>query len=290
MGTLAADMPDLGVATAPASSANLGPGFDALALALELRCRCEAEPADRWLIDERGQRYEPAAGDLVVRAVAAAVGVRPMRITIANAIPRSRGLGSSSAVATAAAAAAMRACGTEPTDRRLFEMVAELEGHPDNAAAAVYGGLVAAYGGVVRRLPLAPDLTVVVGIPDTHLSTHKARAALPGGVRHAVAARTVARVVMLVDGLRTGDAATLAAAGGDELHEAPRHDLSPITRQLMESARSAGALHAAWSGAGPSVIAFATPAVRDAVADAMRHRLADGGEVAVLQVAERGWE
>lgn len=279
-----------GVASAPASSGNLGPGFDALALALELRCRCEAEPAAEWWLEEHDRRYRPASGDLVVRAMVAAVGEHPMRLTIDNAIPRSRGLGSSSAVATAAAAAAARACGEEPSDRFLFEIVTELEGHPDNAAAAVYGGLVAARDGVVRRLPLSAELTVVVGIPETHLSTHKARAALPGAVRHAAAARNVARVVMLLEGLRTGDAEALAAAGGDELHEGPRHDLSPITHELMEAATAAGALHAAWSGAGPTAIAFTTAVAQDAVVEAMTKRLDGAGEVAVLTVADRGWE
>jgi homoserine kinase len=276
-------------ATAPASSGNLGPGFDALALALELRCRCEAEPADEWWIEEQGRRYRPQHGDLVVRAAVAAVGERPMRLVIDNAIPRSRGLGSSSAVATAAAAAALRACGDTPVDRRLFEIVTELEGHPDNAAAAVYGGLVAARDGVVRRLPMSSELVVVVGIPDTRLSTHKARAALPGAVRHAAAARNIARVVMLLDGLRTGDAAALGAADGDEMHEAPRHDLSPITHELMDAATDAGAMHAAWSGAGPSAIAFATAATQVAVSEAMAERLGGMGEVAVLAVAESGW-
>lgn len=279
-----------GVASAPASSGNLGPGFDALALALELRCRCEAEPATEWWIEEQGRRYRPSSGDLVVRAMVAAVGHRPMRLAIENAIPRSRGLGSSSAVAAAAAAAAVRACGEEPSDRALFEIVTELEGHPDNAAAAVYGGLVAARDGVVRRLPMAPELVVVVGIPDTHLSTHKARAALPGAVRLTAAARNVARVVMLLEGLRTGDADAFAAAAGDELHEGPRHDLSPITHELMEAATRAGARHAAWSGAGPTAIAFATAATQETVVEAMTKRLDGAGEVAVLAVADRGWE
>lgn len=278
-----------GSASAPASSGNLGPGFDALALALELRCRCEAEPADEWWIEEHGRRYRPSAGDLVVRAMVAAVGEQPMRLSITNAIPRSRGLGSSSAVATAAAAAALRARGEEPGNEFLFEIVTELEGHADNAAAAVYGGLVAAREGVVRRLPMAPQLRVVVGIPEAHLSTHKARAALPGAVRHAAAARNVARVVMLIDGLRTGDGSALAAASGDELHEGPRHDLSPITHELMEAATAAGALHAAWSGAGPSAIAFTTAATQDAVVEALTERLEGAGEVAVLAVADRGW-
>ena len=204
--------PRTGTASAPASSGNLGPGFDALALALDLWCRCEVGPADQWLIEEEGRRSAASPEDLVVRAVQSAVGDRPMALRIANDIPRSRGLGSSSAVAVAAAAAAFRATGTEPADRVLFELVAELEGHPDNAAAAVYGGLVVAFDGVVHRLDLAPGLEVVLAVPDVRLSTRQAREALPDVVPHPVAARSVARSAMLVEGLRTGDPALLDKA------------------------------------------------------------------------------
>ncbi len=278
-----------GIATAPASSGNLGPGFDVLALALDLRCRCEAEPADGWEIRERGERYEPNQSDLVVRAVVGAIGARPMRLVIENAIPRSRGLGSSSAVATAAAAAALLAMGDTPTDEGLFALVAELEGHPDNAAAAVYGGLVIARDGVVRRLPMADSLIVVAGIPGSRLSTHEARAALPETVDHTVAARSVGRVAMVIDGLRTGDADAFRAASGDELHEAPRMPLSPVTGDLMRAARDAGALHAAWSGAGPTALAFVTAATCDAVVASMERELDEGGEVRILDVAHDGW-
>ncbi len=278
-----------GVATAPASSANLGPGFDTLALALEVRCRCEATAGDGWLIDELGTTYEPAPGDLVLRAMHLAVGERPVRLRIDNAIPRSRGLGSSAAVVVAAAAAALRAHGEEPSDRQLFDIVKELEGHPDNAAAAVYGGLVAAKGDVVRHLPLSPDLVIVLGIPEEHLSTDKARAALPEMVTHAAAARNVARVALLLDGLRTGDGAALRAAGGDELHEAPRHLLSPATGDMMQAAYDAGALHAAWSGAGPAALAITTSERASTVMAAMTRVLAGSGEATVLEIAHEGW-
>jgi homoserine kinase len=278
-----------GTATAPASSGNLGPGFDVLALALELRCQVRATPAAQWRIEEMGNSYTPPVGDLVVRAATAVVGDRPMRLQIDNAVPRSRGLGSSSAVTTAAAAAALRATGEEPTDSQLFDVITELEGHPDNAAAAVYGGLVAARDGVVRRLPVAPELVVVVAIPDAHLSTHMARAALPGAVRHPVAARSLGRVVMLIDGLRTGDADALAAAAGDELHELPRRDLSPVTHDLIAVAVGAGARHASWSGAGPTAIAFTTRDTEGAVRRAMQEVLGDAGGVETLAIAEEGW-
>lgn len=279
----------IGSATAPASSGNLGPGFDALALAVDLWCRCEAERSDDWWIEEAGTRTRASHSDLAVRAVQHAVGDRPMTLRIGNDIPRSRGLGSSSAVTAAAAASAMRAVGIEPTDQGLFEIVSALEGHPDNAAATVYGGLVIAYDGVVGRLTIAPELRVVLAIPDLRLSTHQARAALPGAVRHQVAARSIARVGMLLEGLRTGDPVMLDKATGDELHELPRRSLSPLTERLIEAARAGGALHAAWSGAGPTVIAFATDATRPQVEAALSATLGDEGVTMHPDISDRGW-
>jgi len=277
-----------GQATAPASSANLGPGFDCLALALELRCHVSAEISDEWLLDEYDTVVPLPAGDLVHRAVEAAVG-RPMRLTIHNEVPRTRGLGSSSAVTTAAAAASMRAVGEEPTSQHLFEIVAQLEGHGDNAAAAAFGGLVAVAGNRVRRMTIAPELIVVVGIPDHHLSTHKARAALPKVVRLNAAARSVARMAFLIEGLRSADPEALAAAAGDELHESLRASLSPVTGELMGAAAEAGALHTAWSGAGPSAVALVTEDTRDEVVAAMESVVGEAGEVRVLPVAAEGW-
>lgn len=250
---------------------------------------CRVAAAEQWEIEEKGAVTEAKSSDLVVRAVIGAIGDRPVRITIDNEIPRSRGLGSSSAVSAAAAAAAIRATGREPVDGELFDLVTELEGHPDNAAAAVFGGLVAAHGSVIRQLPMHETVRVVVAIPGSRLSTHMARAALPQAVRHSVAARSVARAVFLLEGLRTGDPASFAAAGGDELHEAPRAELSPITGALMNAARDAGALHAAWSGAGPTAIAFTNAGGIDDVMQALKDALGGDGEVRELSVATTGW-
>jgi homoserine kinase len=277
-----------GTASAPASSGNLGPGFDVLALALDLRCSVAAEKADDWLITEEGATYAPDGDDFVRRAVST-MSDGAFQIEIDNAIPRSRGLGSSAAVAVAAGAAAVRATGEEPTSRFLFEFVAEVEGHPDNAAAAVYGGLVAVGGGVVRHLEVHPDLRVIIGVPDAPLATSEARAVLSSGVERSAAARNLARVAFLVDGLRTADPVALGAAGGDEMHEKPRRDLSPVTERLMTAARRAGALHAAWSGAGPSAIAFAPQEACDDVEAGMRLALEGAGDVLCLDVAEDGW-
>lgn len=278
------------VATAPASSGNLGPGFDVLALALELRCTVKATPTATWQVIERGGEYEPGPTDLVRRAAQAAAQ-RPFRLEIDNLIPRARGLGSSSAVAAATAAAALRAMGLEPDSTRLFEIVAELEGHGDNAAAAVYGGLVlVADRRDIRHLEIHPALRMVVGIPEARLKTDEARAALPPEVDRWAATRNLARLGFLIEGLRTGDRDALGVAGGDELHEAPRADLSPVTGKLMVAAREAGAFHAAWSGAGPTAIAFVDETGCEAVEHAMHSILGSNGEVRCLDVASRGWE
>ena len=128
-----------GQASAPASSGNLGPGFDCVALALELRCRVTAEPSDEWILEQNGAVSLGRESDLIVRAVRMAVD-RPMRLAIENDIPRSRGLGSSSAVSTAAAVASMRVLDRPVDAEKLFRIICELEGHADNAAAAVYAG------------------------------------------------------------------------------------------------------------------------------------------------------
>ncbi len=278
-----------GRATAPASSGNLGPGFDCLALALDLRCVVTAIPADDWVLAQDGVTTLGSESDLVVRAVRMTVG-RPMRLEIDNAVPRSRGLGSSSAVTTAAAVAAMRATGKPVDADHLFRVIAELEGHADNAAAAVYGGLVLTdHRGNCRHLGIAPSLGFVVAVPHDRLSTREARAALPPDVPRAVAARTIARVGFLIEGLRTGDRDALAAAGGDEIHELPRHDLSPITGELIAVAREAGALHAAWSGAGPSTLAVCTDDTKGGVMEALSARLDDAGAVMALEVSADGF-
>jgi homoserine kinase len=276
------------IATAPASSANLGPGFDVLAIAFELRCRVEAEPADRWSITEEGRSYEPDPRSLILQAAAIGGGT-PLAIQIVNEIPRTRGLGSSAALVTAVAAAALRANDIEPDSDQLFEYVGDVEGHSDNAAAAVYGGCVVASAGVFRRLPVDAGLVFIVAIPGTPLSTPEARKALPAQVDRGVVARSLGRVVFLVEGLRTGSPEAFAAAAGDELHETPRSELSPVTSALVAAAYESGALHAAWSGAGPSALAISDRATAAPVRAALDDVLGSEGTVAVMQVASSGW-
>lgn len=237
-----------------------------------------ARVADEWSIEHHGE-MRPATHDAdgVLVAARSAVGDRPLAISVETEIPLGKGLGSSGAAFVAGAAAALRAVGDDAAPDRVFRIAAELEGHADQPGAAVYGGLVVVPAeGLPIRLPMHPSLRPVIGIPDTRLPTTRARAVLASEYERDVVVRSLGRVSALTAGLITGDPRMLAAAHGDEIHEALRAPLSPEVGELMEIARRAGALHVARSGAGPSVVAMTTSDTADRVAGAF---LAAGAEV-----------
>lgn len=224
------------------------------------RCTVKATQSEDWSVSHVGE-FGPAHGepDGVVAAARRAVGERPLSLEVDNSVPIGKGLGSSAAAFVAGAAAALRAVGEDAAPDRVFRIAAEMEGHPDQVAAAVYGGLVLIPAeGMPIRLPFHPSLRAVVAVPATRLPTHEARAVLPTSYPRDVAIRSVARASALAAGLITGDPTLLGAAHGDEIHEAPRDHLSPEVGELMEVAGRAGALHVARSGAGPSVVALTT--------------------------------
>ncbi len=278
-------------ASAPASSANLGPGFDVLAVALDLRCRVSVDEATKWEVTSGAAPADESAVALVRRVADALAVEGSFRVAIDSAIPPTRGLGSSAAI-IAATAAALRSLRGGSVDRAaLLGPATRVEGHPDNVAAALYGGLVmVSPKGTVRRLEMHEDLSIVMAVPDTELATEEARRVTADPVSTAVAARTAARLGFLIEGLRTGDPDLLAEASGDELHEERRAHLAPGSAALMDAARAAGAVHAAWSGAGPTVVAITPEASVTGVADAMRSRIGDAGEVVALAISERGTE
>ncbi len=248
-------------ASAPATSANLGPAFDCLALALDIRCRVSATPAEEWVVKHIGNyQPEPGAIDCVLTAAKRTVGEgSPLAIEVESNVPIGKGLGSSAAAFVAGSAAALLATGGEARPDQVFRLASDMEGHPDNVAAAVYGGLVLVPAeGMPIRLPLHPALRIVVAIPDRVLPTNHARTVIQSSHPHDLVRRSLARVSALTAGLITGDPETLAAAHGDEIHEAPRAELSPEVSGLIEVAKQAGAMHAARSGAGPSVLALCT--------------------------------
>ena len=276
-------------AIAPASSANLGPGFDTLALALDVTCEVIAEPAETWSIDHVGPEvFAGSESDDAVLRAAKRMTDQPLRLEVRNDIPVSSGMGSSAAAFTAGALAALRATGNDPDHNELFESVCDLEGHPDNAAAAIYGGLVAVTGGGVVELTLSPELVPIVVVPGIRLSTVDARQVLPEVYDKSVVTRSLGRISALLEGLRTGSDALLDLAGGDELHEAPRAGLSATVPALIAAAREAGALYACWSGAGPSVLALVRPGDPNRVAESLQDSVGSGGRVFSVSVDTLG--
>ena len=271
----------MGIASAPGSSGNLGPGFDILALAVSRRCTVSADPADEWSIYSGD---EPASEKTVAMVRAVAGEVDPHSVRIDSDIPAGRGLGSSGAVLVAVAAAV-----GESDRRRLFEAASLVEGHADNVAASVFGGLVAVGAdGSINRLAVHPSLHVVIAVPDEVLLTVEARAMLSDVVPRDVAVRTAARLATLIEALRTGSGDAFAAALGDEMHEEPRRAITQTPAMLIEAALGAGSTFAAWSGAGPSVVAFALEETLEAVTDSLEQALAGAGSVLDLDIDRVG--
>ena len=270
-------------ARVPASSANLGPGFDALALALALYVEVEVEVADELRIEATGEGSElPRTTDhLAAQVVRRVAGHDRFTIRVHSDIPVGRGLGSSASLAAAAAAAA----GAEDP----LDIAAEVDGHAENAAASVVGGLVAAavIDGKPLAFPMALDgaLTFVVLVPDRTLPTKEARAALPKTVPHEDAGFNLGRMGLLLAGL-ADHRRLVAEAMDDRLHQDQRAPLFPESTALLDGLRDAGALASCWSGAGPSLLAVCTHDSVDAVQRAGQRLLdASGVEGRALHLA-----
>jgi homoserine kinase len=275
----------------PATSANLGPGYDAVGLALSLSMRIGLDRSPHPEIEIKG-----TGADLIPRGpehpayraarfVAELVGESDaqFRLVQENSIPPTRGLGGSAAALVGGAVAANDLFGGQIAAPDLLNIVCELDGHPDNAAPALLGGLV--IGTLtpvgVSAVRLEPkDLKVVVAVPDFAVSTTAARRALPDSVPHRDAAFNVGRSGLLLGALATGEYHLLRVAMQDRLHQPYRSHLIPGLEDVIEAALKTGAHGACLSGSGPTVLAFAPETRAREIASAMKTAFEARGVVA----------
>lgn len=278
----------------PATSANLGAGFDCIGIAVDRWLTASVALADEGprdrpplVIHREGALAEldlPPQEDLVYTGFAAACAVcgvatpPHLAFSLRSDIPLSRGLGSSSAALVAGAALADVVLGLGLGRVGLAGICTGIEGHPDNVGPAIFGSAVMGVrhpaagtpgGWVFRRLVVNPALAFAFGVPEFHVTTAEARAVLPASLPYATAASAAARSAALVQGLRTGDAALLAIALDDLLHVPFRRALVAGYDAVVDAALAAGAHGATLSGSGPAVVAVAPVRIAERVASAM---------------------
>ncbi len=280
----------------PATSANLGPGFDCLGLALDLWLEVSARPAERDRFSYRGEGKVADRGDGLVHTGFRAAFERLGRSapTVAfdahNPIPLARGLGSSSAALVAGAALADAWCDGALGRDGVFQLAAELEGHPDNVAPAVYGGFTVsaarAEGGYATAvLAVPPAWRLLFGVPIFHLPTAKARAALPTAVHRDDAVRTASRAALWALAVARDEPDLLRTASIDVLHEPYREPLVPGLRDARLALREAGAFAAFLSGAGPTIGVVVDEDAEGACRTILRAFVGPRGRVLSLHVA-----
>jgi homoserine kinase len=270
----------------PASSANLGPGYDVLAAALSLHLELEVSEAGEFVVDAGGDSLPQDRSNLCVRAFETLHPAEGMRFQIRSEIPLARGLGSSAAAIVAGLMAAdhLYELGLERED--VYARAVEIEGHPDNVAAALYGGFVVCPEvgegeGRPRPLRLDPPEGVegVLAIPDQEVATDEARAAMPSQVPVADAVTNVAAASQLVLGIERSDLTLIARGLADRLHQPHRAHLYPGSMELLAAAPELGAIGATISGAGPSVLFWCFWQDTGKVMEALKGRVSAGAEV-----------
>ncbi|MDK1081192.1 MAG: homoserine kinase [Anaerolineae bacterium] len=264
----------------PATTANLGPGFDTLGLALNLWNEAEFASSDdnQIVINIKGEgegRLPTNADNVVIAGVLQIyehLGKSPggLQINCLNRIPLGVGLGSSSAAVLVGMLGANALLGKPLSDKEVLKLAIDAEGHPDNIAPALLGGLVASivHDGQVTsvKLPLltnSKSIHATVVLPDIEFLTKQSRSVLPKQVDHKHAVNNISGAILVAEALRTGDLELLGIAMKDNLHEPYRLPLIPGAQAAMLAAREAGAAAVALSGAGPGLIAFSSNQSRD---------------------------
>jgi homoserine kinase len=288
----------------PATTANLGPGFDSLGLALDLWNENVFTPAEDFAFEVSGEgadRLPNQRDNLILRAaqrLADLSGRRlaPFHVRCINRIPFSSGLGSSSAATLTGLLGANACLGTPLTEEEILNLATEIENHPDNVAPALLGGLVVSTMDgdrvLARRIDVPAAVHITVVVPEFSLPTRQARAALPKQITLRDAIYNISRAVLVTEALRTGDLGLLGQAMTDALHQPYRLPLIPGAGAALEAGKSRGAAALALSGAGPSLIAFAAqPGM--AIGEAMQRAFSEAGltaRVFDLKISTRGAE
>lgn len=279
----------------PATSANLGPGFDTLGLALALYVQVELDWSRDNIIEFTGAGAQQIAGraehNLVWQAVNRVREVTgnnsPLKLSIHNDIPVGRGLGSSAAAIVAGLVSANQLLGEPLAEEEILALAVEMEGHPDNIVPALKGGLTTAmlYNDQVyyQKLHLPTEMTVVVLVPEFELSTEISRSVLPEKIDLQVTIGNLQRACFLLASLHNGDFSNIQKAMDDQIYQPLRKRFIPGFDQVLNAAYDNGALGAALSGAGPSIIAFCGIDEQERVAQAMQIAFQDAG------VVSRAW-
>lgn len=270
----------------PASSANLGPGYDVLAAAISLHLELEVTEAGRFSLEAEGASVPSDRSNLCVRAFEALHPADGIRFAIRSQIPLARGLGSSAAAIVAGLMAADHLFELGLERDELYGRAVELEGHPDNVGAALYGGFVLcppALDGQPSPRPVRLDppqgVEGVLVVPHEGVPTERARAAMPASVAVADAIANVAAASQLVLGVERSDLTLIARGLADRLHQPHRAHLYPRSMELLAEARDLGAIGATVSGAGPALLFWCFWQDTGKVTEALRRRVGDWAEV-----------
>jgi len=274
----------------PATTANLGPGFDTLGMALDMYNYISmTETGSSLIVDVKGAEADKVPKDSSNLAYKAALEVfkkvnykpKGLKISMNNNIPMARGLGSSASVIVGGMVAANYISGSKLDYDQILHMATCMEGHPDNVAPALLGGIVVSaqfdQETVYRRIKPPADLSTIVAIPDFELSTKKARGALPTDVPLGDAVFSLSRVSLLVWAFINSDMELIGKAMEDKLHQPYRMHLIPGMCKVEKAAKDMGAYSLAISGAGPTLIAFCKTCNAEAVGNAMKRAFEESG-------------
>jgi homoserine kinase len=277
----------------PASSANLGPGYDTMAAALDLFLELEVEETGEFGFDPGPLELPTGRDNLLVRAFESLHPADGIAFRLKQGIPLARGLGSSAAAIVAGLAAADHLYELALSAEELLVRATEIEGHPDNVAAAIYGGFVVCGPGAdgapsAARFDPPGGLEGIAVIPAEEVSTERAREAIPAEIPLGDAVANIAAASRLVLGLQRADLDLVAAGLADRIHQPRRRDLYPRSMDLVDSARELGALGATISGAGPTVLVWTIWQDAGKVAEQLERRCDGWAEVRRLPFTPHG--